>query len=91
VDSEAQAATTTEAAASTTTAAQSQVEYKSDALDELLGDSLFKRKKSAQAPTEDTLVDQVLSAQVDMKALNLADTSQEATETPADATNVQTG
>lgn len=50
-------------------------EYKSDALDELLGDSLFKKKKQTAPASEDTLVDTVLNAKVDLKELNLLDTT----------------
>lgn len=43
--------------------------YKSDALDELLEDSLFKKKKVPLATTEDSLLDQALFAKVDEKSL----------------------
>lgn len=52
------AGTASEAAAEATADAS----YKSDALDELLEDSLFKRKKAALPVTEDTLVDAALKA-----------------------------
>jgi len=43
--------------------------YKSDALDELLEDNLFKKKKAPLPVTEDSLLDQALFAKVDEKLL----------------------
>ena len=59
----------------TAATASTNAEYKSDALDELLGDSLFKKKKSEAPATEETLVDKVLGAKVNLKELNLTDDS----------------
>ena len=49
--------------------AQVEATYKSDALDELLEDNLFKKKKAAQPTTEESLLDQALKAKVDEKSL----------------------
>jgi len=48
---------------------QAKAGYKSDALDELLEDNLFKRKKAPLPPTEDSLVDIALKAKVNEKDL----------------------
>ena len=49
--------------------AQAEAMYKSDALDELLEDNLFKKKKAALPATEESVIDQALKAKVDEKAL----------------------
>lgn len=49
--------------------------YKSDALDELLEGSLFKKKKTALPVTEDTIIDLAMSAKVDPKEFNLQEQS----------------
>ena len=56
--------------------------YKSDALDELLEDNLFKKKKAALPNTEESLLDQALKAKVDEKSL-LGETQQPAQTLPA--------
>ena len=61
--------TTTETEAAAQTEAAVQAGYKSDALDELLEDNLFKRKKAALPNTEESLVDQALKAKVNEKEL----------------------
>ena len=61
--------TTTEAEAAAQAEAAVQAGYKSDALDELLEDNLFKRKKAALPNTEESLVDQALKAKVNEKEL----------------------
>jgi hypothetical protein len=70
VEVEATAATTAKAKAS------SDAEYKSDALDELLEDSLFKKKKPDNTP--ESQVDQALHAKVDIKEFGLGDEKKEA-------------
>lgn len=63
--------------------ASTEAEYKSDALDELLEDSLFKKKKPDNSP--ESQVDQALHAKVEMKDLGLTDEKKEApkcSETP---------
>ena len=55
--------------------ASSDAEYKSDALDELLEDSLFKKKKPDNSP--ESQVDQALHAKVELKDLGLADEKKE--------------
>ena len=61
--------TTTESEAAAQAEAAVQAGYKSDALDELLEDNLFKRKKAALPNTEESLVDQALKAKVNEKEL----------------------
>ena len=61
--------TTTETEAAAQAEAAVQAGYKSDALDELLEDNLFKRKKAALPNTEESLVDQALKAKVNEKEL----------------------
>ena len=51
--------------------ASSDAEYKSDALDELLEDSLFKKKKQDNSP--ESQVDQALHAKVSLQDLGLTD------------------
>ena len=51
--------------------ASAEAEYKSDALDELLEDSLFKKKKPDNSP--ESQVDQALHASVSLKDLGLTD------------------
>jgi len=62
---------TTAASAKSKAKASSEAEYKSDALDELLEDSLFKKKKPDNSP--ESQVDQALHAKVEMKDLGLCD------------------
>ena len=72
--------TSTEAAVDAATAAS----YKTDALDELLEDSLFKKKKAAMPVTEETILDAALKAKVDPKDFNI-DSSAKQTASPAPA------
>ena len=66
---EAMADATAEVSAQVDAKASSDAEYKSDALDELLEGSLFKKKKPDHS--EESQVDQALHAKVDLKEFNL--------------------
>lgn len=63
--------------------------YKSDALDELLEGSLFK-KKTREMPQTDDLVDEAMHAQVDPKIFNIDDSTKTAKKDkqPADSENL---
>lgn len=79
---------TTAASAKSKAKASSEAEYKSDALDELLEDSLFKKKKPDNSP--ESQVDQALHAKVEMKDLGLCDEKKEEPKT-AEAPEAEPG
>lgn len=68
---DAQAEATAETTSKASSKASSDAEYKSDALDELLEDSLFKKKKADNSPESE--VDKALHAKVDLKDFNLVE------------------
>jgi len=74
VQSQQSSQTVSSSTESKTDQAQSSL-YKSDALDELLEGSLFKKKKTALPVTEDTIIDLAMSAKVDPKEFNLQEQS----------------
>ena len=57
-------------AAEASAATQEDASYKSDALDELLENSLFKRKHAPAPVTEESIVDEALKAKVDPNDFN---------------------
>ena len=66
---QAQSGSQSKATSQSQSTAKAQATYKSDPLDELLEDNLFKRKKAPLPATEDSLVDQALKAKVNEKEL----------------------
>ena len=85
------AESTAEATATVTAKAKasSDAEYKSDALDELLEDSLFKKKKQDNSP--ESQVDQALHATVSLKDLGLTDDKEKKCEPKVEAPEPEPG